>query len=140
MSARLVIRPYSEDLAEAVVALWRACGLVIPWNDPYEDIARKRATHPELFLVGLEEARPIGSVMAGWDGHRGWLNYVAVAPDRRGRGLGRTLVRTAEARLAALGCPKVNLQVRSGNREALGFYRALGYEVDDVVSLGRRIG
>ena len=138
MTDPLVIRPFSANLTDAVVALWRSCDLVVPWNDPYEDIARKRSEHPELFLVGLEEGRPIGTVMAGWDGHRGWLNYVAVARDNRGRGVGRALVRAAEVRLAALGCPKVNLQVRRGSAAAIGFYRALGYEVDDVVSLGRR--
>jgi ribosomal protein S18 acetylase RimI-like enzyme len=77
--------------------------------------------------------------MAGYDGHRGWINYLAVHPDHRRRGLGRTLMAAAEERLAGLGCPKVNLQVRGANRDAVEFYRRIGYAVDDVVSMGRRL-
>jgi ribosomal protein S18 acetylase RimI-like enzyme len=80
----------------------------------------------------------LGTVMAGWEGHRGWLNYLAVDPTARRAGIGRSLVREAEARLAALGCPKVNLQIRSSNREVVAFYRSIGYSVDDVVSMGKR--
>lgn len=139
MSPPISLRSFEERDADAVVALWRACGLVVPWNDPYADIARKCAFEGGLFTVGLVADRIAGSVMAGWEGHRGWLNYLAVAPDHRGRGFGRLLVRHAEAQLAELGCPKVNLQVRAGNRSAIGFYRALGYSLDEVVSLGRRL-
>ena len=94
----------------------------------------------ELFLVGVDEAGAlIASVMAGYDGHRGWVNYLAVHPDARGAGHARTLMGEVEALLLARGCPKINLQVRGDNADAIGFYAAIGYGVDDVVSLGRRL-
>lgn len=133
------IRAFEPGDEPAVVSLWRACGLVVPWNDPHEDIRRKMSAHPELFLVAEIDGRVVGSVMAGWDGHRGWLNYLAVDPGTRRSGVGRSLVQEAESRLAAQGCPKVNLQVRTSNRGVLDFYRRIGYSVDDVVSLGKRL-
>jgi ribosomal protein S18 acetylase RimI-like enzyme len=122
-----------------VVALWSECDLLRPWNDPYLDIRRKLALQPELFLVGVEGAALVGTVMAGYEGHRGWINYLAVASRCRRRGLGRALMDEAERRLLALGCPKINLQVRGGNGAAIGFYERLGYRVDDVVALGKRL-
>jgi ribosomal protein S18 acetylase RimI-like enzyme len=133
------IRPFRPSDTEAVVALWHECDLTRPWNDPHRDIERKSAVQPDLFLVGTVDDEPIASLMAGYDGHRGWLNYLAVAPGHRGLGFARALVREAEVRLEALGCPKVNLQVRAGNDAALGFYEALGYEPDGSISMGRRI-
>ncbi len=133
------IRPYRRDDEEQVVALWRATGLVVPWNDPYRDIARKLSTQPELFLVAARSAELVGTVMAGYDGHRGWVNYLAVAATARRQGLGRRLMAAAEEGLARLGCAKVNLQVRAGNAEALAFYEALGYRRDAVVSYGKRL-
>lgn len=135
----MLIRPFHDDDTEAVVALWRAAGLTRPWNDPHRDIARKRTVQPELFLVGEVEGRVIASAMAGYDGHRGWVNYLAVDPAHRGRGHARALMAEVERLLTALGCPKVNLQVRADNDEALGFYAALGYSVDAAVSLGKRL-
>jgi hypothetical protein len=113
--------------------------LTRPWNDPYEDIDRNLAQDPDLLLVLEQEDQIVGSVMIGYDGHRGWINYLGVHPGHQGRGLGRVLMEEAERRLLLLGCPKVNLQVRSGNAEALRFYRRIGYAVDDVVSMGRRL-
>jgi ribosomal protein S18 acetylase RimI-like enzyme len=136
---RFTLRPFAADDGDAVIALWERCGLVRPWNDPRRDIARKGTVQPELFTVALVDGAIVGAVMAGFDGHRGWMNYLAVDPDARRSGIGRALVAHAEAGLLALGCPKVNLQVRGGNEEALAFYRALGYGIDDVVSLGRRL-
>ena len=133
------IRIFDPADTEPVVALWEARGLVRPWNDPRRDIARKATVQPELFLVAVDDDEIVAAGMAGFDGHRGWVNYLAVAPDRRGAGIGRTLMTEFEQRLEALGCPKVNLQVRAGNEEVLAFYRALGYGVDDVVSLGKRL-
>ena len=133
------IRTFVPADTEAVVALWEACGLVRAWNDPRRDIARKLTVQPELFLVAVDGDEIVGAGMAGFDGHRGWVNYLAVAPVRRGAGIGRTLMAQFEQRLEALGCPKVNLQVRAGNEDVLAFYRALGYGVDDVVSLGKRL-
>jgi ribosomal protein S18 acetylase RimI-like enzyme len=133
------IRSFLPSDTDAVVALWQACDLTRPWNDPYRDIERKRTVQPELFLVGTVEDQPAATLMAGYDGHRGWLNYLAVSPEHRGAGFGRALVREAEARLEALGCPKINLQVRAGNDAAIGFYAALGYTPDGSISMGRRI-
>ena len=137
--AEPVIGPFEPGETEAVVALWRKCGLVVPWNDPYGDIERKRGHQPEWCLVARAGEVVVGTVMAGFDGHRGWLNYLAVEPAMRHEGMGRALVEAAERRLRALGCPKINLQIRSTNREVIAFYRALGFVVDDVVSMGKRL-
>ncbi|KQQ94819.1 hypothetical protein ASF62_11385 [Leifsonia sp. Leaf325] len=133
------LRAFERDDTEIVVALWRACGLVVPWNDPHRDIERKLAEQPELFLVGERGGRVVASVMVGYDGHRGWMNYLAVDPAEQGRGHGRALVMEAERMLTARGCPKLNLQVRGTNTDALGFYEAIGYAPDHAVSLGKRL-
>ena len=133
------IREFLEPDTEAVVDLWHTADLVRPWNDPHRDIARKLAVQRELFLVGEIEGVVVASAMAGYDGHRGWVNYLAVDPDHRGRGYGRLLMAEVEGRLIAAGCPKLNLQVRFDNTDALGFYEALGYSVDAAVSLGKRL-
>jgi ribosomal protein S18 acetylase RimI-like enzyme len=133
------IRPYAEGDEESVVQLWERCGLTRPWNDPRNDIARKRAVRPDLFLVGVVDGEIIGTVMAGYEGHRGWINYLAVAPEQRRHGWGRALMTEAERLLLASGCPKINLQVRGGNIEALAFYEKIGFLVDEVVSLGKRL-
>jgi len=134
------IRPYQTEDRDAVIALWDACGLLRAWNNPYRDIERKLGVQPELFLVGIDaNQRIIASAMAGFDGHRGWVNYLAVAPDKRRLSLGRQLMNEAERLLAERGCPKLNLQVRTGNLEVLEFYRKLGYVQDDVVSFGKRL-
>jgi ribosomal protein S18 acetylase RimI-like enzyme len=143
------IRPFAESDQEAVVQLWERCGLTRPWNDPRKDIARKLAVRPDLFLVGVVvdeivgtaviSTAIIGTVMVGYEGHRGWINYLAVAPEHRRQGLGRALMAEAERLLSAAGCPKINLQVRSGNAEAIAFYERVGYGVDEVISLGKRL-
>jgi ribosomal protein S18 acetylase RimI-like enzyme len=133
------IREFRLEDEQAVVALWERCGLVMPWNDPHRDIARKLTVRPDLFLVGTIEGRIVAAVMAGYDGHRGWLNYLAVAPEARLRGYGRMIVAEAEKRLRAAGCPKINLQIRRGNTEVMSFYTALGYCEDAVVSMGKRL-
>lgn len=133
------IRPFEDADEEAVIALWERCGLLRPWNDPHKDIARKRLLQRELFLVGVEGGAIVGTVMAGYDGHRGWINYLAVDPVRRRKGFGRALVERAEHRLSKLGCPKVNLQVRRENREAMAFYECIGFREDTVVSFGKRL-
>ena len=133
------IRPFEAADEDAVVALWEACGLTRPWNDPRADIARKLADSPELFLVVEEEGVVVGSVMVGYDGHRGWINYLAVHPSRQRGGIGRALMEAAEEQLAAMGCAKVNLQMRDGNEAARGFYEAIGYGQDPVLSYGKRL-
>ena len=135
----LETRPYEEADQGAVVALWRECGLVAPQNDPVKDIRRKLHVRRDLFLVGLLGARLVGTVMAGYEGHRGWINYLAIATDCRRRGFGRCLMEEAETLLRAAGCPKINLQVRSSNSDVIGFYKSIGYAVDDVVSMGKRL-
>lgn len=135
----MLIRPFALSDTAEVIALWQACGLTRPWNDPRRDIARKMTTQPELFLVGTLSQSVIASAMVGFDGHRGWLYYLAVSPEHQRRAYGRQLVAAAEELLLARGCPKMNLLVRKGNAESLEFYRRLGYTVDDVVSLGRRL-
>jgi ribosomal protein S18 acetylase RimI-like enzyme len=133
------IRPFrSEDEAQ-VVDLWTRCGLVRPWNDPHKDIARKLARNPELFLIGAMDGHVVATVMAGYEGHRGWINYLAVAPEHRRAGLGRTMMAEAERVLRAVGCPKINLQIRRGNAAVTAFYAALGYLEDDVISMGKRL-
>lgn len=125
--------------AGAVIALWHAAGLTRPWNDPAADFARALAAADAAVLVVRDDEGAIASVMVGDDGHRGWVYYLAVAPDRRRQGLGRALMVAAEDWLRARGCPKIQLMVRSGNAEALGFYAALGLERQEVVTLGRRL-
>jgi ribosomal protein S18 acetylase RimI-like enzyme len=133
------IRPYHADDQDAVVSLWENCGLTRSWNDPRKDIARKLTVQPELFLVGSLDGVLVATVMAGYDGHRGWANYLAVATARRGRGYGRALMQRVEQLLLGMGCPKINLQVRSSNAGVLAFYRGLGYAQDEAVSLGKRL-
>lgn len=136
---KLLIRGYLSDDEAEVIALWHACGLVMPRKDPALDIARKLDVQPEWFLVGELAGRIVATCMAGYEGHRGWLNYLAVAPSCRRQGVGARMVREAQARLLAAGCPKINLQVRAGNREVISFYEHLGFNVDEVVSLGKRL-
>ena len=133
------IRSYEPDDETAAVQLWERCGLLRPWNNPHRDIARKLTGQPELFLVGLWNDEVIATAMAGFDGHRGWVNYLAVSPAYRNRGFGRILMQEVERLLTERGCPKLNLQVRSANGEAVAFYQKLGYVEDDVISLGKRL-
>lgn len=137
----MLIRPFEpRDTEAVVVALWESVGLKRPWNDPHKDIQRKAAVQPELFLVAEDDSgRIVGSVMAGYEGHRGWMNYLATACEVRESGVGRALVAHVERALEALGCPKLSLQVRSSNTDVLRFYAHLGYSVDDTVSLGKRL-
>ena len=133
------IRPFDIADEEAVLALWRGCGLLRPWNNPRRDIERKLGTQRELFLVGEVGGTLVASAMAGFDGHRGWVNYLAVAPEHRRSGFGRALMEHVEARLKDRGCPKLNLQVRASNPEAVAFYGRLGYATEDVISMGKRL-
>jgi ribosomal protein S18 acetylase RimI-like enzyme len=138
-TAALTIREFQPQDEEAVIALWERCGLVRPWNDPRKDISRKLKVRPDLFLVGITDGKVVATVMAGYDGHRGWINYLSVAPEERRRGYGRTMMREAEDRLRGAGCPKINLQIRRTNADVIAFYASLGYVQDEVVSMGRRL-
>lgn len=134
---RPLIEPAFADDKAVVVALWHACGLTRPWNDPEADFALAQGGSASTVLVARAAGTIEGSVMVGFDGHRGWVYYLAVAPGRRGGGLGRMLMAAAEDWLRARGAPKVQLMVREDNHEALGFYEALGLERQKVVTLGR---
>ncbi len=132
-----MIAPLGESDIPALVSLWEACGLTRPWNDPRRD-ARLAIEGATSSILGLREGDTlIASVMTGFDGHRGWVYYLAVAPDRRREGLGRRLMEAAETWLRDRGAPKLQLMVRDSNVEALDFYRALGLERQEVVTLGR---
>lgn len=139
MTRPMTIRPFEPADENAVVALWKACGLTRPWNDPMRDIARKLLVQRELFLVGLSQQQIVACVMAGYDGHRGWINYLAVDPAWRRQQYGQQIMHAAEQRLLAMGCPKINLQVRTGNADVIAFYESLGFQTDDVISLGKRL-
>ena len=130
---------YSSEYQDAVVDLWRKCNLVVPQNDPVEDIQRKLVFQPDLFFVALLDGKVIGSIMVGYEGHRGWMNYLAVLPEHQRRGYGRKLVEKAVYELKRLGCLKVNLQVRRSNVSVVEFYKHLGFKDDDVVGLGKRL-
>ncbi|MCP4416488.1 MAG: GNAT family acetyltransferase [Chloroflexi bacterium] len=133
------IRPFILSDSDAVIDIWNKCGLTVSWNDPHKDIARKMAVNPELFLVAELDDSIVGTVMGGYEGHRGWINYLAVLPTIQKQGIGRILMETVEEKLLALGCPKINLQVRSSNTAVIQFYGHIGYNIDEVVSLGKRL-
>ena len=139
VSDQIQIRPFTRVDEAAVAALWAACGLTRPWNDPRADIARKQREQPELFLVGTIGAKLVASAMAGFDGHRGWVYYLAVAPEHRRQSHGRSLMLEAERLLKERGCPKLNLQLRASNAAVIEFYRKLGYAQEELLSLGKRL-
>jgi ribosomal protein S18 acetylase RimI-like enzyme len=165
MAATLIIRPFEPADEAAVVALWQRCELTRGWNDPHKDIARKLTVQPELFVVGVvqpsvltrnptepvlvsgdlettaasAQAQLLATAMFGFEGHRGWVNYLAVDPEHQRGGYARALMAWGEAALMARGCPKINLQVRTTNAGVLAMYERLGYARDDVVSLGKRL-
>ena len=138
-AARINIHPYRTADEMAIIALWEKGGLLRPQNDPRKDIARKLKVNPEWFLVAESEGRLVGVVMAGYEGHRGWINYLAVEPGRQRTGVGRQLMAEAERVLRAAGCPKINLQVRPENKAAIAFYERLGFVVEGAISLGKRL-
>ena len=137
--APLNYRDFTENDTEAVVALWHECGLTRPWNDPRKDIVRKITDRNGAFWVVENAYGIIASVMVGYDGHRGTINYLAVIPAAQDQGIGGELMNRAETYLTGLGCPKVSFCVRRDNLPVLSFYNRLGYEIDDVHFLGKRL-
>lgn len=133
------IRSFKERDRAEVIALWHACELTRPWNDPDLDISRKLQVQPELFFVGEADGKVIATAMAGYDGHRGSVFYLAVSPDYQHRGFGKLLMQRIETALKLMGCPKLNIVIRASNAKVLAFYSHLGYVADDVVSLGKRL-
>ncbi len=133
------IRPFREADTNAVVDIWLECGLVVPHNNPMRDIERKLEVNPEWFLVGELDGRIVATCMVGYEGHRGWINYLAVLPEFQNRGLGRSMMEHAEALMQCAGCAKINLQIRSSNSDVIRFYERIGYIQDKVVSMGKRL-
>jgi ribosomal protein S18 acetylase RimI-like enzyme len=134
------IRLYSDSDEAEVAALWQeVLPDSAPHNEPHGSIRRKLAVERDLFFVADEDGRVVGTVMGGYDGHRGWIYSVAVSPRYRGRGIGSALVRRVEAGLAGKGCLKVNLQVISSNAGVVAFYQKLGFQVEERISLGKRL-
>lgn len=131
------IRVFQPSDAPQVTKLWQACGLTRPWNPPARDIAEKKKVQPELFLVLEEDGQIIGTVMAAYDGHRGSVNYLAVDPTHQGQGYAAQLMDAVETRLKAMGCPKINLMVRTDNLAVQEYYASRGYEPQECVVLGK---
>ncbi|MBI9111142.1 GNAT family acetyltransferase [Maridesulfovibrio ferrireducens] len=133
------VREFKQEDEEKVIELWKECNLVAPWNDPKNDIRRKMIIDPDLFLVGIYKNEIVATVMGGYEGHRGWINYLAVSPEVQKKGFAKKIMNCVEDRIKAKGCPKINLQVRKTNTEVLAFYQGLGYEIDNVIGLGKRL-
>jgi len=133
------IRLFEENDRESVITLWEECGLTRPWNNPSKDIDRKIQFQPNLFFIGTLDSNVIASAMAGYDGHRGSVFYLAIHPSVQGLKYGQKLMSHIEDTLEKIGCPKLNIVVRSTNEKVLGFYNTLSYSKDDVVSIGKRL-
>lgn len=133
------IRKYNSFDEEQVIELWITCNLVKPWNNPKQDIERKLKVDPDLFLVGIFENKIIATVMGGYEGHRGWINYLATDPSLRRKGFASEIMNSIENKLKEKGAPKINLQIRTSNESVIKFYKSLNYKVDDVVSMGKRL-
>ena len=137
--ATLLIRPFHQNDTDTLIRLWQHCGLTRPWNDPRKDIERKLQCQAELFFVGELNGIVISSAMCGYDGHRGSVYYLAVSPEQQSKGIGVQMMQHIEATLTSLGCPKLNLQIRSSNLDVKAFYENQNYQMDDVISLGKRL-
>jgi ribosomal protein S18 acetylase RimI-like enzyme len=136
----LEVRPYRDADEATVIGLWtRVFPETRAWNQPAAYIRRKLAIQRELFLVGVRDGRVVATVLAGYDGVRGWVYHLAVAPDQRRHGFGRAMMVAAEQRLGALGCVKINLQIMRANAPVVRFYERIGYGVEDRVSMGKRL-
>lgn len=133
------IRPFQAGDREPLIALWQELGIATMQNDSNKDIDRKLKVDPELLLVAVQGSKIIGSVMGGYEGHRGWINYLAVSRKYQRQGIATKLMQRVEVDLMRKGCPKINLQVRNTNDSVLAFYTALGYLDDHVTSLGKRL-
>ena len=134
-----IIRPYLESDLDDVIALWELCDLTRPWNNPEIDVFRKLAQRDQLFLLAVKDDQLIATVMGGYDGHRGWVNYLAVHPHFQRNGVATALIQQLEKRLIALGCPKLQLLIRQDNIDVQNFYEQLGYEEVEVICLGKRL-
>ena len=136
---KIDIRIFNPEDEIQLIDLWVECGLVVPWNDPGKDIRRKLDDSPQLFFVGEIEEEIIASCMAGYDGHRGWIYYLAVKPQYQKQGIASSMLAHAENALLKIGCPKIDLMVRNTNSEIISFYHKVGYKNDPVVVLSKRL-
>jgi ribosomal protein S18 acetylase RimI-like enzyme len=139
MPDQLRVRIFQAADRDAVVSLWQDTGLASRASDAEADIELKVAEQPQFFFVGEHSGEIIATLMAGYDGHRGWINYLATSSRYQRQGVGRAMVERAEAVLQTLGCPKINLQIRGANAAVRGFYESIGYVVEDRISMGKRI-
>jgi ribosomal protein S18 acetylase RimI-like enzyme len=137
---QLMIQPLTEDDYQGAIALWQAVGLTRPWNDPMTDLRLAMNSPASTILAGKTDGRLVATAMTGTDGHRGWVYYLAVAEELRGRGYGREMMRACETWVAAKGVRKMNLMIRSENTQTAQFYRAIGYDGADVRVLSRWVG
>ena len=133
------IRKFKEEDRKEVIQLWENCGLTRKWNDPNKDIDRKISFQSELFFVGEINNKIISSAMAGYDGHRGSVYYLAVNPSHHGQGYGKQMMEKIETTLKVIGCPKINIVIRTSNKSVQEFYSTLGYVTEEVVSIGKRL-
>ncbi|MDH5656856.1 MAG: GNAT family acetyltransferase [Spirochaetia bacterium] len=133
------IRIYERKDEKQVISLWKSCNLIVPLNNPVSDIERKLKIDPDLFLIGEINGKIIATVMGGYEGHRGWINYLAVHPDHRRLGFGIKIMKEIENKLKEKDCPKINLQVRAANKDVIAFYNKLGFSDDNVIGLGKRL-
>jgi ribosomal protein S18 acetylase RimI-like enzyme len=133
------IRSFRPGDAAEVIDLWRECGLIVPWNNPQTDIDRKYADSAQMFFVGELEHEIIASCMAGYDGHRGWIYFLAVKNSKQRKGCASALVAHVEEELVKLGCPKVELMVRKTNNDVISFYKSIGFDPDPVIVLSKRL-
>lgn len=134
-----IIRPFQDSDLEDVITLWEICDLTRLWNNPEIDIFRKLAQKDQLFLLAVKDEQLIATIMGGYDGHRGWVNYLAVHPHAQRNGVATALLQQLEKRLIALGCPKLQLLIRKDNIDVQNFYEQLDYEEMEVICLGKRL-
>ena len=139
MHDAIEIRSFRQEDEAPLIKLWERCELVVAWNDPSKDISRKVQLDPEGLLLGWYDKSLIASVMAGYEGHRGWINYLAVDPVFRRKGLGKTMMKAAETYLEQFECPKINLQIRAKNHQVIEFYKSIGFLQEDVINMGKRL-
>jgi hypothetical protein len=137
LASALTITSIEDAHIPEVVALWQRCGSTRPWNDPEGDIARARKGNNATVLLGRDDGTLVASVMAGHDGHRGWVYYVTVDPDHRFKGYGRAIMAAAEDWLRARGMEKMQLMVRADNTQVHAFYRSLGYFPQERVTFAK---
>ncbi|MEJ2546125.1 MAG: GNAT family acetyltransferase [Calditrichaceae bacterium] len=135
----LVIRSYQHSDKENIIKLWGDCDLIVSWNNPEKDIARKLKVNPEWFLIGELNGQIVASCMVGYEGHRGWINYLAVDPKYQRKGIASKMMAEAENILRSTGCAKINLQVREINPDVVKFYESIGYKVEPMVNMGKRL-